>query len=139
MKKIPFLILIIASLSLVLTGCGGSSGGASKSINVTITDFAFSPNSFTVPAGQQISFSAANNGAVQHSFVIMKLGYHVQTHFTEADKPNVFWQKLAIQPGQSVTDSFTAPAEPGEYEIVCEVGGHFEAGMVAKLIVVQQP
>ena len=138
MKK-TFLPSVLIGLALILAACSGSSGGASKSINVTITDFAFSPNSFTVPAGQQISFSAANNGAVQHSFVIMKLGYHVQTHFTEADKPNVFWQKLAIQPGQSVTDSFTAPTEPGEYEIVCEVGGHFEAGMVAKLIVVAAP
>ena len=137
MKKILFVFAL--SLALILSGCGGAGGGASKSINVTLTDFQFSPNTFTVPAGAQISFSATNNGAVQHSFVVMKLGSKVQTHFTEADKANVFWEKLAIQPGQTVTDSFTAPTEPGEYEIVCEVGGHFEAGMIAKLIVVQQP
>lgn len=136
MKKISSLMIVVLSLSLILTACGGA-GGASKSINVVLTDFAFSPNTFTVPAGQPISLSITNNGAVQHSFAIMKLGSQVSGRLTDADRPNMYWQKLAIQPGQTVSDSFTAPNDPGEYQILCEVPGHFEAGMVAKLIVVK--
>lgn len=137
MKKILFVLAL--SLALTLSGCGGASGSASKSINVTITDFAFSPNTFTVAAGAQISFNAVNNGAVQHSFAVMKLGNQVQSRFTEADKPNIYWQSANVQPGQSATDSFTAPTDPGEYQIICVVPGHFEAGMAGKLIVIAQP
>jgi len=138
MKKVfHFLFIILIAMS-ILTACGGSAS-PSTSINVSMTDFTFSPNSFVIPAGAQISFAGSNNGAVTHSFIIMKSGYHVKGHFTDADKPNVFWEAPQIAPGQSVTDKFTAPGDPGEYQIICGIGGHFEAGMVAKLVVVKQP
>ncbi len=136
MKNMMVRFVVVTALAFMLTACGSGGGTPSNTINVTLTDFQFSPNTFTVPAGEQISFSATNNGAVEHSFVIMKLGYKVNGHFTDADKPNVYWQKIGVQPGQTVKDTFTAPSQPGEYQVVCEVGGHFEAGMVAKLIVV---
>ncbi len=137
MRKFPFIVTFVVGLALILTACGGSGGGApSTSINVTLTDFAYSPNTFTVPAGAQISFSAANNGADVHSFMIMKKGDDVSGHFTDADKQNVYWGKQPINPGQTVSDTFTAPSDPGTYQIVCGEPGHLEAGMVAKLIVV---
>ncbi len=137
MKKFPFIVTFVVGLALILTACGGSGGGApSTSINVVLTDFQFSPNVFTVPAGAKISFTATNNGGVEHSFVIMKQGYQVKGHFTDADRANIYWSKLSIPVGGTMQDSFTAPSQPGEYQIVCEVGGHFEAGMIAKLVVV---
>ena len=121
-----------------LAACGGPAG-PSKSFDVTMTDFAFSPNTFTVPAGEQISLSATNNGAVAHSFIIMKSGFQVTGHFSDTDKPNIYWEVEQIAPGQSVKEMFTSPDEPGQYQIICGVAGHFEAGMVAQLIVVKQP
>jgi uncharacterized cupredoxin-like copper-binding protein len=138
MKKPLCLYFLFLVILLILAGCGGSTS-PSKSLNVTMTDFAFSPNTFTVPAGEQITFKGINNGAVAHSFIIMKLGYHVNTHFTDSDRPNIYWEVPQIAPGQSISDTFTAPSDTGEYQIVCGVGGHFEAGMVAKLVVVKQP
>ncbi len=135
MRK-SFIVTLAVSLSLILAACArGGSGTPSTSINLTLTDFAFTPNTFTVPAGAQISLTAVNNGAGEHSFVIMKLGDDVTGHFTDADKANVYWEKDHIPAGQTVTDTFTAPSTPGTYQIVCAVPGHFEAGMVAKLIV----
>jgi uncharacterized cupredoxin-like copper-binding protein len=34
------------------------------------------------------------------------------------------------------TFTFRAPAEAGDYQIVCGIPGHFQAGMIAKLTVV---
>jgi uncharacterized cupredoxin-like copper-binding protein len=104
-----------------------------------MTDFAFSPNAFTVPAGAEIAVELANNGAVTHSFLLMKAGQAVQGHFSDTDKANVYWAVPAVPPGESVKTTFTSPAEPGQYQIVCGVAGHFEAGMVAKLVVVKGP
>ncbi len=137
MRKALLAGALFVSLALILTSCSGSSANApSTSINVTLTDFAFSPATFTVPAGAQISFTAVNNGADVHSFLIMKKGDDVSGHFTDADKQNVYWGKQPINPGQTVSDTFTAPSDPGTYQIVCGEPGHLEAGMVAKLIVV---
>ena len=128
------LIIAAVFLSLTLVSCGGG-GGASTKINVTMTDFQFQPNLFTVPAGQEISLNSTNNGAVVHNFVIMKKGTTVGPFFDDEDLPNVFWQ-VEIQPGGSVDTSFTAPTDPGDYEVVCKTEGHIASGMTAKLTVV---
>jgi plastocyanin len=121
-------------LSLLLAACGGA-GGVSNKIDVTMTDFQFQPTQFTVPAGQQITFTSSNNGAVVHNFVIMNLGTSAGEFFDEEDVPNVFWE-VELLPGASTETSFTAPSEPGEYEVVCRTEGHIASGMTAKLIVV---
>ena len=136
MRKTPISASLALVVLLALAACGGASG-PTKSIQVTMTDFEFSPNAFTVPAGQDISVQITNNGAVTHTFLIMKAGYQVKDHFKGTDKANVFWAASEVPPGESVKASFTAPSQPGEYQIVCGVAGHFEAGMVAKLTVVK--
>jgi uncharacterized cupredoxin-like copper-binding protein len=132
MKRI--LIITAVLFSLTLASCGGG-GGASKKINVTMTDFQFQPSQFTVPAGQEITFHAVNNGGVVHNFVIMKKGTSAGDKFDDADVPNVYWE-IELQPGASADTTFTAPSEPGDYEVVCKTPGHIAAGMVAKLTVV---
>lgn len=127
------LIAVAVLLSLMLVSCGA--GGATTSINVTMTDFQFQPSQFTVPAGQEISFSSANNGAVVHNFVIMKLGTTAGDFFDEEDIPNVYWE-VELVPGGSTDTSFTAPSEPGDYEVICRTEGHIVSGMTAKLTVV---
>jgi len=127
-------ILAAVLMSLLLASCGGG-GGVSNKINVTMTDFQFQPNQFTVPAGQEISFTSANNGAVVHNFVIMKLGTSAGDSFDNEDVPNVYWE-VELVPGGSTETTFTAPSEPGEYQVVCRTEGHIVSGMTAKLIVV---
>ena len=133
MNKTVFFIMLI--FSLVLTACGGSKSSPTTELNVTMTDFQFSPNQFTVPAGQEITLSANNNGGVIHNFVIMQKGTSAGTEFTDEDLPNVYWQ-VDIAPGGSTETSFVAPSEPGDYEVVCKTPGHVQAGMIAKLTVV---
>jgi uncharacterized cupredoxin-like copper-binding protein len=131
MKRI--LILAAVLLSLLLGACGAK--GPTTNINVTLTDFQFEPNQFTIPAGQEIKFTASNNGAVVHNFVIMKLGTSAGPMFDEEDVPNVYWQ-VELVPGGSAETSFTAPTDPGEYEVVCKTEGHIASGMTGKITVV---
>ncbi len=138
MIKHLYLFFVGICTTLVLTACSGSSS-PSATLNVTMTEFAFSPNTFSIPEGKQISITIRNNGAVVHSFIIMKSGFAVSGHFTDADKSNIFWEEPQIAPGQSVSDKFTAPGESGDYQIICGIPGHLESGMVAKLTVIKQP
>jgi plastocyanin len=130
-KKLLPLALIFAFL---LVSCGG--GSPSTNINVTLTDFAFTPNAFTVPAGKEITLAVTNNGAVVHNFIIMKLGTTAGGAWDEADQANVFWEERDIPANGNFSVTFTAPAEVGEYQIVCRTQGHIASGMIATLIVV---
>jgi uncharacterized cupredoxin-like copper-binding protein len=127
-------VALCSALFMLLASCGGA-GGVTTNIEVTMTDFQFQPNQFTVPAGEEISFSSSNNGAVLHNFVIMKLGTSAGPMFEDEDIPNVYWQ-VELVPGGSTESSFTAPTEPGEYEVVCKTEGHIASGMTGTLIVV---
>ncbi len=135
MKKITVLVLLVFVASLTLTACGGGGPAASATINVTMTEFQFTPAVFVVPAGQQITVNAKNGGTVAHSFVIMKFGTTAGDAFDDDDQPNVYYQ-IELQPGDSQTDTFTAPTQPGDYQVVCSMPGHIAAGMVAKMTVV---
>jgi uncharacterized cupredoxin-like copper-binding protein len=126
-------IVAAVLFSLTLVSCAG--GGPTTTIDVTMTDFQFQPNQFTVPAGQEIRFTSSNNGAVVHNFVIMKLGTTAGDFFDEEDVPNVYWE-VELQSGGTTDTSFTAPTEPGEYEVICRTEGHIASGMTAKLTVV---
>jgi uncharacterized cupredoxin-like copper-binding protein len=132
MKKYLILLAVIASLAL--SSCGSS--GPTTQIDVVLTDFQFTPNTFTVPAGEEITLNVVNTGAVVHNFVIMKLGETAGATFEADDDVNVYWQQVDIQPGGDTSTTFTAPTEPGEYEIVCRTEGHIASGMVGTLIVV---
>lgn len=133
MKKTVLAALLVV-LVLALTGCGGGGNAASNKINVTMTDFHFTPNAFSIKAGQEISFSGRNNGAVTHDFIIMKLGADVGDSFDKEDEPNVFW-KTEIPAGQTAAATFTAPTDPGDYQVLCGIPGHYQAGMIATLTV----
>lgn len=125
---------------IILTACTAGAG-PSTSLKLTMTDFAFAPNTLTVPAGQEITITAANNGAVSHDFMIMKLGQDLTSrdHVGAQTHVNAFWEQDPVPSGQTVQSTFVAPTEPGAYQIVCGIAGHLEAGMVGKLIVVPSP
>ena len=132
MNKTILMLAII--LSLGLASCGAK--GPSTDINVTLTDFQFTPNQFTVPAGQEITVNVVNTGAVVHNFILMKLGTTAGDTYDDDDTANVFWEEVDIQPGGDISTSFIAPTEPGEYQIICRTEGHIASGMVGKLVVV---
>ncbi len=129
-------LLSIFLLTMLLLGAC-KQNAASTNITVDMTDFAFTPNQHIVPASQEITLQIQHDGTVEHDFIIMKYGTEVGAHFNEEDLVNVYWQ-IKIQPGESQTVTFTAPSEPGTYQIVCGMAGHVEAGMVGQMEVVVQ-
>lgn len=133
-KNLSFVLL--TTLALLLSACGGS-GSASTDLTVAMTDFHFTPDSFTIPAGKEITLNITNNGAVEHHFAIFKLDTNPGDRFDDEDERNIYWQVKA-QPGESKTVTFTAPTEPGEYYLACGIPGHLEAGMSGKIIVVKE-
>jgi uncharacterized cupredoxin-like copper-binding protein len=135
MRKYLMLAMVALGFLLALTACGGS--GPSTNLRVDMVEFMFEPSDYSIPAGQEITLELSNNGAVVHEFIIMKYGTEVGQDFGPEDEENIYWE-AELDPGTSNTFTFTAPTEPGEYQVVCGTAGHYLAGMVAKLIVVAE-
>ena len=133
MSKI-FLSFLTMVLVLVVSACGNS--GPSTKLSFTVTDFAFSPEEFVVPMGEEVTLHITDNGTMEHSLVIMKYATDAGEMFDEADQDNVFWE-IDLQPGDSETAVFIAPKQPGTYQIICGMPGHLQSGMIGKLIVTE--
>jgi uncharacterized cupredoxin-like copper-binding protein len=131
MKKILRGTVLVLALSLVLTACGSKK----TTLNVTATDTGYDSPTYTVPAGAEVTLNLTNNGAVEHEFAILKKGEHVTPPFGEKDEGKILWELDGVQPGTTMSGTFTAPTEPGEYDVICGIPGHIEMGMVATLIV----
>lgn len=129
MKNLYISFLVFA-FAMTLAGCGSGP----TELTVDMVEFMFAPAEFTVPAGGEVSLTLINSGAVEHELVIMKFGQEVSSPFDDNDEGNIYWEH-EVEPGQTETVTFTAPTEPGEYQVVCGIEGHYEGGMVGKLIV----
>jgi uncharacterized cupredoxin-like copper-binding protein len=135
MKRFSIWVAILLGLAFGLAACG--TAGPSTHLKVDMMEFMFNPSNFTVPAEQEITLELTNTGAVVHDFIIMKYATSVGDDFGDEDVPNIYW-KAELEPGTSASYTFTAPSEPGDYQVICGVQGHYQAGMVAKLTVVVQ-
>ena len=129
------LMLVLVGVALILTACG-SNEKKTATINVEMLDVKFRPNEFTLPAGAEVTFTAKNYDLVPHNFIIFKKGFDAGEKYDHEDDVNVYW-RLDVPSLQThtLTETFTAPTEPGEYFVACSVHSHLEDGMVGKLIV----
>lgn len=91
---------------------------AVREVLVIGTEFAFSPSTITVQAGEQVKINFQNGGSAPHNLVIEDLGVKTRT----------------IGGGQTDTIEFTAPVS-GTYTIFCSIPGHKAAGMEGSLLV----
>jgi uncharacterized cupredoxin-like copper-binding protein len=144
----PRLRPILAALTtgvLLLAACAGDDApDATTDLEVTGTDaLEFEPDSFAVPAGQEVTVRFTAEEAVEHDLVIEGAAMHGMVgeeghgdhddHAMEGDDLHV----AHADAGQTVTATFMID-EPGSYEVYCSVPGHREAGMVATLTVVAE-
>jgi uncharacterized cupredoxin-like copper-binding protein len=129
MKKILVITMLLVALSL--TACGSNK----VTLNVIATDKGYDSQTYTVPAGAEVTVNLTNNGGLQHEFAVLKLGQHVTPPFGEKDEDKILWELDGVDAGTTKSDTFTAPTQPGEYDVICGVPGHIELGMVTTLVV----
>jgi uncharacterized cupredoxin-like copper-binding protein len=131
------------ALAVLWVAMGACDGGeeASTELEVTTSDFQFTPNTWTVPAAEEISIDITNDGSVLHEWVLMQPGVNIES---EADLPETEEELLAdfvyvedeVEAGATKTLTFTAPAV-GTYQVICAIETHFDAGMEGTLTVVE--
>jgi uncharacterized cupredoxin-like copper-binding protein len=128
----------VVAMSGLAVSCIGDSDDVSSAapettISATASEFQFEPASWTVPAGEVVTMQFENGGSVAHEWVIIELGQELDSEadFTE-DK--VLFEIEETQPGTTADQVFTVE-EPGSYQVICGIAGHFDAGMEGELTV----
>ena len=121
-------IATAAALSLLLGACGSSGGDASQpttgAIDLTVKaldpggKYSFDAKSYTAKAGT-VNVALINEGKENHNLLVQGV-----------DKGKF---KLSVTPGETKAGAVTLAA--GTFTIYCDIAGHRDGGMEAKLVV----
>jgi uncharacterized cupredoxin-like copper-binding protein len=124
-------VLVLSISALALTACGGSasSAGGPTVVHATLSEFKIELDRDSIPTGP-VTFVIENKGMIVHEFVLEAAGSHDEPFALDGKESEV----EDIATGSTVELQWTI-TEPGEYQLVCYVEGHSEAGMIAKITV----
>jgi nitrite reductase (NO-forming) len=90
----------------------------STNVTLSASEFKFSPTSIQVPVGQKVTLTLKNTGVMEHDVTIPSTGF-----------------TLAANAGQQATADVTFD-KAGQFDFICSITGHKEAGMKGTLTVV---
>lgn len=119
-------------------GREGDPQKAKRTITVGMFDkFRFSPADIAVKRGETLKFQVTNNGELQHEMVIgtmEKLKEHstMMMKHPEMEHAEPFMAHVAPSKSGTLVWQFT---KAGTFYFGCLVPGHFEAGMIGKIVV----
>ncbi|MBY5163579.1 cupredoxin domain-containing protein [Salsipaludibacter albus] len=136
MRSSKILTMVLAA-AVVLGGCGDDASeptsDAAASIDATAREYEFTPEAWTVPTGESFTIELTNDGTVEHEWAVLRLGEDIES---EADfaEDKVLFEVEALPAGESETATFTID-EPGTYQVICAISGHFGQGMEGALSV----
>ena len=119
-------------------GREGDPKRVTRTIKLDMTDaFRFTPADVTVKRGETVKFVVANSGKVLHEMVLgttEELKAHAELMKKFPDMEHADANMAHVKPGAKgeILWQFT---KAGEYQFACLIPGHYEAGMVGKVVV----
>jgi plastocyanin len=137
---VAFGALALAIVALVLAtgddgggdgGGGAASGGPTDQLQISASEFAFDPADAEVFADQEATVTLVNDGSVDHNWTVLEAGTTIASE-SEFDESMVLAVVGDAAAGESVEGSVTL--EPGEYQFMCTISGHFDAGMQGTVV-----
>lgn len=119
-------------------GRPGDPTQVTRTIRIDMSDdMRFSPSVLNVKRGETVRLDIVNKGQVLHELVLgtaTELQAHAEAMRRapgmEHDEP----QMVHVKPGKK-GELVWRFSEPGEFDFACLLPGHFEAGMVGKVVV----
>jgi len=135
--------ILVAAGAVGIVSLAGSGGGDSSAknpaaaprtaatpgvVNVRLTDFKIHPNVSSVPAGK-VTFVATNAGATKHEMVVVRTDKPAGSLLkgSEASEAGAVDEIGDFAAGK--TKRLTLNLKPGHYALLCNLPGHYKAGM----------
>lgn len=151
MRHARALCALTIATSLAVAGCGSGEdatpAAGSNTIEVAMTDNEFTPSSFDVQAGQEVTFEFTNDGSVDHEAILgseaEQADHEAQMMGDGSDRGDMEGmghgggsdaEAITVEPGDTVTMTKTFDSA-GTVIMGCHVPGHYDAGMKATITV----
>lgn len=182
MRRLSFLRIAVIALSLPFAATAALAGGGhmgghahyefgvpgkpdevDRTIQVSLEDVYFEPETIDVKAGETIRFVLTNNGELVHEFNIGTPHMHAEHQeemqmmidhgVLEADKINHEMMKMEMADGTTMehddpnsvllesretAEIIWTFAKPMELEFACNIPGHYDAGMAGSFQFVEK-
>lgn len=110
---------------------------ASEAVEVSIHaeahEWYYTPDAWAVTAGEAFSIEFINDGGIDHDWTVLKLDENIELA-DEFEESRVLLEVAKVPGQESRTETFTID-EPGTYQVVCTISGHFNTGMAGTLTV----
>jgi uncharacterized cupredoxin-like copper-binding protein len=120
----------------LLAGACASSGGGT--IHVTLKENGITLDQSTVTAGTVI-FDVKNSGTIVHEFVVIKSDAAPDKIPPSAGEPGQMLEDGSVGEVEDVdvgaSKQLSIKLEPGKYVLICNLVGHYAAGMHTGLVV----
>lgn len=119
-------------------GKAGDPQKVTRTVTFRMTDkMRFDPSRITVKQGETIRFVARNDGNMMHEMVfgtMQELKEHAEQmkKFPDMEHDEPYMTHVAPGKTGEIIWQFT---KTGEFDFACLIAGHFDAGMVGKVIV----
>jgi uncharacterized cupredoxin-like copper-binding protein len=119
-------------------GREGDPRRVTRTVRLDMTDaFRFTPADVTVKRGETVKFVVVNRGKLLHEMVLgttEELKAHAELMKRFPDMEHADANMAHVKPGAKgeIVWQFT---KAGEYQFACLIPGHFEAGMVGRVVV----
>jgi len=118
-------------------GHPGTPSAVNRTIKVRLLDIRFEPTTLTVRVGDTVKFEIANQGALEHEFLLADASEQAEHEREVQAMPTMKMDHIngvSVGPGKRATLIWTF-TQFGDLEYGCHVPGHFVAGMVGHLLV----
>jgi uncharacterized cupredoxin-like copper-binding protein len=119
-------------------GRAGSAGKVSRTVQIDMSDaMRYTPSQLAIKRGETVKFAVRNSGKVMHEMVIgtmKELKEHAEMMRKHPGMKHEEPFMVHVAPGktESMVWHFT---RTGEFYFGCLVPGHFESGMVGRIVV----
>ncbi|MEZ5176158.1 MAG: cupredoxin domain-containing protein [Acidimicrobiia bacterium] len=127
-----YLAVLLAVAALAIAGCSGDEGTV---IDTTLRNDAIELSQLTVDTGA-VTFAVTNEGDKVHEIEVFagsNTDLPVDKEVADVSGLRLVDEIEDILPGGNVRLTLDLP--PGDYVIICNLPGHYQMGMVAKLVV----
>jgi uncharacterized cupredoxin-like copper-binding protein len=141
------LFLLIAALGLVAAACGSAAPLPPRFIAISMTDaMRFVPDTITVAVGEAVVLQVANDGQIVHEFMVGNAAAQNAHAALMAAMPSASTTGhshdaaehddggVSVAPGSGAVREYTFTTA-GTLFIGCHEPGHYDAGMVATIVV----
>lgn len=112
----------LLSASLAVIGCGSSTDGEPKEVEIRVEEYKFDPSQIIAEPGERLDIAVHNKGKMEHSI-----------EFELPGSKQALERKVA--PGQTGHLSFTAPTKEGTYPFFSPLDDDRKRGLEGHLIV----